>query len=812
MCKVLRFILAALIMAASLAATAAPLKLASGRKALVKIVVAEKQGRFDGFAAEDLQSYLGRMAGAEFAVVKESELAKGEAAIYVGMTDFAAKNGLGAEKFGREEWRIKSVDDKSLVISGGKPIGAFYGVWSLLNHFGCYAITWDQDAIPKVPELTYDGFEEQRKPAFRGRMIYDHLASVVQWVGKDSSTLGVYYRWCLRNYINGRQDNNPMPFYLGGSFNIPHYPQYHSMESYLPASKYFKEHPEYYWMTEEGRRQPPPRPGYEGSLCMTNPEVLRLVTERMLEMIREDRATIPEDDWPIVYDFSRLDGAKYYCKCPECKKIEAIEGSQQGLFYRFLNQLSDAVVKQYPDIVIRTFAASNEGVDGRNSRTKPRDNILIWVSDNYRKSDCFRPLSHPINKESFDCISGLMRDGSQFMIWDYWNIGNRSFFNPPRVETIFDAIQPDIRLFRDLGATEMFMEATLDFSAPQNFMPLCHFIASQLMVAPERDSEQLANVFIDYYFGPNAPLMREWFNEIRAGVASEPRLRPTTCTGRWAYCTPDFLLRSYLKLKAAANRLPKDDKYRRRLEYEMIAPMWSAYEDKKCWAVFEKAGVRMDMLAEEMGEYVRSFMQRFGGDDKRVNRLYESDFLQRFTSVRVSIPTPSIFKDVPKENICYLAYPNFKVKAKYGATVVEDAEATLGKAFCGAHESSDFHGVDKIIKATGDNRFRTTFFAVSGASLAIKEIPKDEKYHWYRMDGKCVFGPDTGSFWGQGWAIHAVTKQLYNPVNEKGTENTWEQVWFRAKFTGPAYVQNSTRKNAIYVDIVAFLRDKLPEE
>ena len=153
---------------------AAPMKLASGGKALVRIVVADKPGRFDGFAAEDLKKYLGGMAGAEFTVVNESDLAAGEAAIYIGNTKTAEKHSLSSEKFDREEWQIRSVDDKSVVVTGGRPIGAFYGAWSLLNHFGCYALTWDQDAVPNVPELTYDGFEERRKPSFSSRMIFDN--------------------------------------------------------------------------------------------------------------------------------------------------------------------------------------------------------------------------------------------------------------------------------------------------------------------------------------------------------------------------------------------------------------------------------------------------------------------------------------------------------------------------------------------------------------------------------------------------------------------------------------------------------------
>ena len=139
---------------------------------------------------------------------------------------------------------------------------------------------------------------------------------------------------------------------------------------------------------------------------------------------------------------------------------------------------------------------------------------------------------------------------------------------------------------------------------------------------------------------------------------------------------------------------------------------------------------------------------------------------------------------------------------------MDDPEATLGKAFCGANPSDDFHGVNKVIAASGKYKFRTTYFESNGAHLTITDMPQDEKYHWYRMNGKAVFKSDSGSFWTQGWAIHANTEHLYVLTDGTEADNTWDEVWFRAKFTGPAYVPTSTKKNGIYIDLVVYKRDK----
>ncbi|MBO4345053.1 MAG: DUF4838 domain-containing protein, partial [Victivallales bacterium] len=742
-------ICAALVVLCTLSdVAAAPMKLASGGKALVRIVVADKPGRFDGFAAEDLKKYLGGMAGAEFTVVNESDLAAGEAAIYIGNTKTAEKHSLSSEKFDREEWQIRSVDDKSVVVTGGRPIGAFYGAWSLLNHFGCYALTWDQDAVPNVPELTYDGFEERRKPSFSSRMIFDNLPGQIRGAGCAQDVLNAYYRWILRNGIGGRQNAHPVPYYLGGAFNMTQQPQYHSMCSFVPEDKYFKDHPEYYWMQEDGTRRASLQNGYFGGLCLSNPDVLRIATETMLDLIKKDRANIPQENWPTVYDFSRMDASPYFCKCPSCRKIEDEEGSQMGLFYRFLNQMAAVVKKEYPDVVIRTFGSWN--TSDKPDRTIPMDNILIWVCDNFTQSDCFRPLTHKVNEAARKEFTLKFKDGRQFMVWDYWNIGGKDFFDPPRVETNFDAIHADLRFFHGMGANAMFIESELDPHAPQNFMPLCYFVAAQLMMNLEADPEQLADSFISYYYGPAADAMRGWFREIRDGVAKDPARHVSSGGRQWEYCTPEFLYKSYAMLKGAMASIPEDSIHRRRLGYELDTVLWcilsSRYVNEKC---FRQNGVDFDSLYDECRALTKSFITRYGGTETKHAALF-ADFEERFDGVAMRFPIPDKFKDVPRDRIRFLTYQNFKSKQPYGVSVVEDPDATLGKAVCAAHESPDYHGFDKVIEDSGKYKFKTTYFEVSGATLTIKEAEApDEKYHWYRMEGKAVFRPNTASFWGQ---------------------------------------------------------------
>ena len=137
-------------------------------------------------------------------------------------------------------------------------------------------------------------------------------------------------------------------------------------------------------------------------------------------------------------------------------------------------------------------------------------------------------------------------------------------------------------------------------------------------------------------------------------------------------------------------------------------------------------------------------------------------------------------------------------------TIVADKEAICGRAFCGAHPFDDFHGPAKVIGASGKHQFKTTYFEAAGAKLLIEEVPQDEKYHWYKMEGRAVFRADRTPFWGQGWAIHANVNEHF--FKDEPKRNIWDEVWFRAKFTGPAYVPSSTMKNAMFIDQVVFIR------
>ena len=83
-------------------------------------------------------------------------------------------------------------------------------------------------------------------------------------------------------------------------------------------------------------------------------------------------------------------------------------------------------------------------------------------------------------------------------------------------------------------------------------------------------------------------------------------------------------------------------------------------------------------------------------------------------------------------------------------------------------------------------------------TLPTAKIPKDEKYHWYRL-GSTVLTPDVWIHCGPG-SQHGIDIQLSKAVT--GIIRPVKEVWISLKLTGPAFVPGSTKRNGIFAERV----------
>jgi hypothetical protein len=158
---------------------------------------------------------------------------------------------------------------------------------------------------------------------------------------------------------------------------------------------------------------------------------------------------------------------------------------------------------------------------------------------------------------------------------------------------------------------------------------------------------------------------------------------------------------------------------------------------------------------------------------------------------------------------------HFRGVSNLGARVTDDPESLQGKALRSANPNPFYHGINKLISPK--HKFYSTQFkwgnlkAPGGVEVILTEVAQDEKYHWYRLPGRFEMR-DIAYFSGQGWAIQAKTSNLDVLTDGNPLDNTWDQIWVSAKFTGPAYVKGSTKPNAIWVDMAVLVRNVKDEQ
>ena len=277
------------------------------------------------WAAKELQHWLKEISGAELPVETISQPHQGPQ-IVIGYNEIIqAKTGASTPADLDESFRYSN-SGADILIYGGKMRGTMYGVMSFLeNELGCRWYTPAVSVIPKRNELTFYCLDHSEKPGIRVRNDFYFEAF-------DPT-------WAARNRMNGTlgfSKSNPQ---IGGTEN---YWAVHTFYPLMPPDEFYKKHPEYYSLIEGKRIFD------HAQLCLTNPDVLKIITERIKKRMLES----PEY---LIYDVSQNDWFNP-CQCDKCQAIVKREGSESGLMIWFVNQVAEAVEKEFPDKFIGTLA------------------------------------------------------------------------------------------------------------------------------------------------------------------------------------------------------------------------------------------------------------------------------------------------------------------------------------------------------------------------------------------------------------------------------------------------------------------------
>ncbi|MBE6952464.1 MAG: DUF4838 domain-containing protein [Ruminococcaceae bacterium] len=432
------------------------------------IVLPEKPHPAEVHAAELLREYAKLACGVEL---------NGDAAIHIGgdrPTDGICWDGFSIE-----------TDETDLYLFGAIPRGTLYAVYGFAEKYlgiRRYAPEVTRVVAPAA-ETIVPNHREIDNPGF-GMRINDWITHV-----QDKE----FAAW---ERMNGYALDDALGGYV---VNIGHC---HTFERLCPPKTYFAEHPEYYSLFN-GRRIPAGN-AYDseenGQLCLTNPDVLRIVTENVLEWLRAH----PEAD---IVDVSQNDNDRY-CQCPACAASDAEEGSPSGTILKFVNAVAEAVEKEFPHVLVQTFAYSYSRKAPRI--TKPRKNVLIRYCT---IEACFR---HRLDDESCPRNAGKFAKelkewgaiSDHIAIWDY--VTNYSCYIAPFPN--FEVLRENIRFFYENNAVHVFEEDTPGTRAG-DLNDLQAYLIAKLLWDPmmsEARYQTLIDEFLAAYFGAGWRQIRKY--------------------------------------------------------------------------------------------------------------------------------------------------------------------------------------------------------------------------------------------------------------------------------------------------------------
>ena len=473
---ILELVVVAILLAGTAAGAGGSLVFAErGRGADCAIVVPQAADEAVRYAAEELRDFTERTTGVKLPIVTDEQS--------VSLPAKAIVLEVTRGKDDTDGFRLKAKDGRLRVI-GENGRGVLYGVYELLERYaGCrWYAPWHTVAPKRERFEVPSNLDAAERPSFLAREV--HWYDVLKHP-EFAARLRLNARaWCRTEAKYGGE-----PWRFGGGLDICH-----TFGKLMPAKEFFEAHPEYFSMVCGART------GENSQLCLTNPDVLRIVTERVLARMRKD----PEAKF---FGVSQNDNSKR-CTCPACKAVDDEEGSPAGTVVRFVNAVAEAVEREFPGKVIETLAYQYSRKPP--TKTRLRHNVVPCLCT--IDCDFALPLDRSPFRENVSFrkdIDGWAAQTDGLYIWDY----TTDFSHYPMPFANVRTLQGNLRFFRAHGAKYIYEEGEHG-GRHGDFAELKTWLLAKWLWNPDLPEEALLDDFFSGYYGAGAPFVRRYFDEL----------------------------------------------------------------------------------------------------------------------------------------------------------------------------------------------------------------------------------------------------------------------------------------------------------
>lgn len=499
-------------------------------------------------AAEELQRYIEKISGAKLPIAADDEATEGAMVLVGASKKTDAKlnipSGLTADR--KEEGYIIVARGNSLVLAGndtGPYQGTFYAVSEFLNRQG---VRWfmpgeSGEYVPRQATIEVRDLQYRDKPDFLVRSWNGNLAPEL---AQDDAI------WRLRNKLT--LDHNAFIAIPGDSY----------LRKYLPDKEMLKTHPEYFGQRLDGTPDPT-------MISLTNPEAMKIVAEKVKAEIRKVRETNPNfnslgfaPDDGIPMDLSK-ETMKTNLGFADLVGREGVvtELSISEEWFRFINNVTKEVNKEFPDFIVTT--------NGYTNRTFPPEGVALDPHVGVMFAAIWADLLH-----SYDDPKSWQQQLQGQMLQRWGKLSNHVFVYNYNFPMLVTGLTP-MPLTRKIARNTPLMKkwGIIGFEDEQTFPWMAHgitsfYLRSKLYWHADDDSKAILNDYYDKWYGPAAKSSQAYWEAIEESLESTPLLGHEDRVLPYVYS--DKLIADMEKSEREAEGLATAEPYKTRVHIDRL--------------------------------------------------------------------------------------------------------------------------------------------------------------------------------------------------------------------------------------------------
>ena len=460
------------------------------------VVVPQNATMTEKYAADEFVKYIEKISGVKLPI---STTPSQGSNVYINSLNSAEDDGINIKTQGN-----------NLYFQGNNQRATIYSVYEFLEKY-CNVEFYSKDLeiVPKKKFISVKNINYSYVPPFYQREC--DIAGIYNY----PETYVKFRMNCSWNLTDPK---------LGGSTSI--IGGAHSVSSWIPEDKYFKDHPEYFALNMGERKG-----GKESQLCMTNKEVLEEIAKNVLETMEK----YPDNKLVAI---TQNDNSRR-CECEKCMEAYEKYGSTSGAYIEGVNYIADIVKEKRPDLYIVTFAYAMTVKPPKNITV--RDNVVVrfcTIEQNASEPIVWKDKYAPYNKIHCRMLTGLNIDtantdlynylqdwskiSSHLLIWDYISNFNSYYIPHPNIHVL----QENMKLFREFKALGLFSEGDRS-NDNATFNELKSYIIAKLQWNPEANVEALIEKFCDANYKKGSKDIQEIIKILENTVSDQHIYFPT---------------------------------------------------------------------------------------------------------------------------------------------------------------------------------------------------------------------------------------------------------------------------------------------